>query len=169
MSSHILLIDFACPNSDSDISNCYSYASICYFSRFKQEAEPLKILIWDHGSTTEKVYSFDNFLVKFVISLISYCEPVDLNLLLIYLLIPCCLRLTYAVQLQYFILFLDFSLETTNQENQNNSTICSDGEMLDVLDVKDIHDGMWVKVRSQGEYFRQRFICGKHSDKRLMF
>lgn len=59
--------------------------------------------------------------------------------------------ITYADQLQYFILFLTLSYELTNQENQNDSTVCSDTEMLDVLDVKDICDGIWVKVKYEGE------------------
>ena len=59
--------------------------------------------------------------------------------------------ITYADQLQYFILFLTLSYELTNQENQNDSTVCSDKEMLDVLDVKDICDGIWVKVKYEGE------------------
>lgn len=59
--------------------------------------------------------------------------------------------ITYADQLQYFKLFLTLSYELTNQENQNDSTVCSDTEMLDVLDVKDICDGIWVKVKYEGE------------------
>ena len=41
----------------------------------------------------------------------------------------------------------------TNQGNQNNTAVCSDAEMLDVLDLKDIHYGMWVKVKYEGEIF----------------
>lgn len=59
--------------------------------------------------------------------------------------------ITYADQLQYFKLFLTLSYELTNQENQNDSTVCSDTEMLDVLDDKDICDGIWVKVKYEGE------------------
>ena len=41
----------------------------------------------------------------------------------------------------------------TNQENQNNTDVCSDEEMLDVFDVKGIYYGMWVKVKYEGEIF----------------
>ena len=41
----------------------------------------------------------------------------------------------------------------TNQENQNNTDVCSDVEILDVLDVKDIHYGMSVKVKYEEEIF----------------
>ena len=41
----------------------------------------------------------------------------------------------------------------TNQENQNNTDVCSDAEMLVVLDVMDIHYGMWVKMKCEWEIF----------------
>ena len=41
----------------------------------------------------------------------------------------------------------------TNQENQNNITVSSDAEMLDVLDVTDIHYGILVRVKYEGEIF----------------
>ena len=72
--------------------------------------------------------------------------PVDSNLLIYY-----CVLITSAVQLQYFKFFLFLSQEITNQENQNNTDVCSDTEMLDALDLKDIHYGMWVKVKYEGE------------------
>ena len=57
----------------------------------------------------------------------------------------------------------------TNQENQNNSTVCSDAEKLDVLNVKDMRGGMWVKViKYEGNNSGQSFICGKQSDTNLM-
>ena len=40
-----------------------------------------------------------------------------------------------------------------NQVNQNNTDVCRDAEMFDVLDVKDIHYGMWVKVKSERNIF----------------
>lgn len=67
------------------------------------------------------------------------------------LIIYYCVLITYADQLQYFKLFLTLSYELTNHENQNDSAVCSDAEMLDVLDVKDICDGIWVKVKYEGE------------------
>ena len=41
----------------------------------------------------------------------------------------------------------------TNQENQNNITVSSDAEMLDVLDVTDIYYGILVRVKYEGEIF----------------
>ena len=72
--------------------------------------------------------------------------PVDSNLLIYY-----CVLITSAVQLQYFKFFLFLSKEITNQENQKNTDVCSDIEMLDAFDLKDIHYGMWVKVKYEGE------------------
>lgn len=41
----------------------------------------------------------------------------------------------------------------TNQENQSNSTVCSDVAMLDVFDIQDIHDGIQMKVMYNREIF----------------
>ena len=41
----------------------------------------------------------------------------------------------------------------TNQENQSNSTVCSDVAMLDVFDIQDIHDGIQMKAMYNREIF----------------
>ena len=46
----------------------------------------------------------------------------------------------------------------TNQENQNNTDVCRDAEILVVLDVKDIHYGMWVKVKCEWEIFFSKVL-----------
>ena len=46
----------------------------------------------------------------------------------------------------------------TNQENQNNTDVCRDAEILVVLDVKGIHYGMWVKVKCEWEIFFSKVL-----------
>lgn len=55
----------------------------------------------------------------------------------------------------------------TNEENQNNSTICSDAEMLDVLDVKDICYVMWVKVKYNRESFLSKVLSAVNNETKV--